>query len=102
MEMKIGIHPLMNCSIGHEELEFRLLNIGDVMFNHSVNIGGSDELKKIIRERLDFLFNHDICAYFGHDATEEVENCINELAKGNDACVCGERFWWDLEEVVFI
>jgi hypothetical protein len=34
--------------------------------------------------------------------TEETENCINELAKGNDAKILGEMFWWNGEEVVFM
>lgn len=99
MAKVIQIYPLMNYSSGYEE--YRLMSVSSKIYEKSVDEGGSKQMKELLEERLDDLFNNDIESYFDVDVTEELENCINELAKGNDANIQGERFWWgDVEDVV--
>lgn len=87
----------MNYSAG----DYRLMNVSSEIYDESVEQGGSEQMKELLEERLDDLFNNDIESYFEEDVTEELENCISELAKGNDASIKGERFWWgDIEDVV--
>ena len=90
----IQIYPLMNYSSGYEN--YRLMNVSMEIVD-----GGGEKLKELLKKRLDDLFNNDINAYFDVDVTQEFENCIEELAKRNDANIQGERFWWgDIEDVV--
>jgi hypothetical protein len=88
----IKVYPLINYSCGYEE--FRLMNVSEEIYNKSIECGGSDELKQIIRERLENLFAGGLNEYFDEDVTGEVEECINELAKGHDSAIKGEQFWW--------
>lgn len=96
---------LMNCSSGERD-EYRLMNVTADVLSKSKEAGGSEAMKELLRKRLDELFNGDIEEYFGEDhvtgepnvTQEDVEDCINRLAKGDSACIFGEDFWWSDEE----
>lgn len=98
---------LYNCS-SDENDEYRLLNVTADVLNKSKSEGGSEEMKALLRKRLDELFNEDIVEYFGTDplgedyvTQEDVDACIDALAKGNTSCIMGEDFYWgDVEDLI--
>jgi len=107
-EKGIFIVPLYNCS-SDEEDEYRLLNVTKDLLDKSMSEGGSEEMKALLSKRLDELFNEDIVEYFGTDPVtgednvtqEDVDACIDALAKGDSSCIMGEDFYWgDVEDLI--
>jgi len=99
---KIMFVTLFNSALNDKD-EYRLMNIAETDLKGSVAIGGSEELKALIRERFEDLFNGDILEYFDSvDVTDEdVDYCINELAIGHASNIAGEDFYWgDAEELI--
>ena len=105
---RIFIVTLYNCS-SDENDEYRLLNVTADLLNKSKSEGGSEEMKALLRKRLDELFNEDIVEYFGTDPVtgednvtqEDVDACVAELAKGDTSCIMGEDFYWgDVEDLI--
>ena len=105
---RIFIVTLYNCS-SDEKDEYRLLNVTADLLKKSKSEGGSEEMKALLRKRLDELFNEDIVEYFGTDplgedyvTQEDVDACVAELAKGNSSCIMGEDFYWGDEEDLIV
>ena len=101
---KIQIVTLMNQSLDENE-QCRVINVSKVVLDESVAAKGSSEMKELLRECITELFNGDILDYFNdYDdevSQEDVDYCINELAKGHASNIAGEDFWWgDAEDLV--
>jgi len=101
---KMEIVTLFNSTLNDKD-EYRLMNIGYADLKASKEVGGSEELKALIRERIEDLFNGDILDYFKDcrmEVTEgDIDYCIDELAKGHASNIAGEDFYWgDMEEVI--
>lgn len=99
---KMEIVTLFNSTMNDKD-EYRLMNIGYADLKASKEVGGSEELKALIRERIEELFNGDILEYFDSvDVTDEdVDYCIKELAIGHASNIAGEDFYWgDAEELI--
>jgi len=105
MAKKIKMVTLFNSALDERD-EYRMVNVTTEVLNKSKEEGGSEAMKELVRNRLDELFNGDIEEYFGEDhvtgepnvTQEDVEDCINRLAKGDSAYIFGEDFWWSDEE----
>lgn len=104
---KTTIVTLINCS-SDERDEYRLISVTTDVLNKSKADGGSEAMKKLLRERLNGLFGN-IEEYFGEDyvtgeanvTREDVDDCIDRLAKGEAASIMCEDFWWcDEEELI--
>lgn len=102
---KMEIVTLFNSALGDKE-EYRVMVIGSADLNVSKQVGGSEELKKLLREKINDLFNGDILGCF-EDSREsvtedDVDYCINELAIGHESNIAGEDFYWgETEEVIY-
>jgi ADP-ribosylglycohydrolase len=91
---EIFFATLMNHS-GDNSEEYRLMNVSIDILNN----GKDEDVKELIRERIDDFFNNDIESYFDKDnLSEEVEKCINDLASGKEGSIQGEYFWWGYTE----
>ncbi len=101
---KMEFVTLFNSALNDNE-EFRVMNIGSADLNASTQAGGSEELKKLLRERISNFFNGDILGYFSDSresvTEDDVDYCINELAIGHASNIAGEDFYWgETEEVI--
>ena len=101
MKLKeIFIYPLVNRS-GDNGEDYELCHYESSIIDDSKECGGSEEMKELLRERIDDLFNNDIEDYIDGVTDEDVEKCINDLAMGKDSNIKGEFFWWgDIKSVI--
>lgn len=102
---KMEIVTLFNSTLGDKE-EYRVVVIGSADLNASKQVGGSEELKKLLREKITDLFNSDIVDYFKDSresvTEDDVDYCINELAIGHESNIANEDFYWgETEEVIY-
>ena len=98
------IVTLFNSTLGDKE-EYRVMVIGSADLNASKQVGGSEELKELLRERINDLFNGDILGYFDDSresvTKDDVDYCINELAIGHESNIADEDFYWgETEDVI--
>ena len=98
---KIMIVTLFNSSLNDKD-EYRLMNVNKVVLDESIAANGSKEMKELLRQRIEELFNGDILEYFSDSNMEvtegDVDYCIDELAKGHASNIAGEDFYWGDEE----
>ncbi len=102
MAKKIKMVTLFNCAL-NERGEYRMVNVNEELLTRSKAEGGSDAMKKLVRKAIKDLLNGDILDCFdGQDVTrQDVDYCIDELAKGHASNIAGEAFYWgDTEEIV--
>jgi len=102
MAKKIKMVTLFNSALDERD-EYRMVNVNEELLTRSKAEGGSDAMKKLVRKAIKDLFNGDILDYFdGQDVTrQDVDYCIDELAKGHASNIAGEDFYWgDAEEMV--
>ena len=102
---KMEIVTLFNSTLDDKE-EYRVMIIGSADLNASKQVGGSEELKELLREKINDLFNGDILGYFKDSrelvTEDDVDYCINELAIGHASNIAGEDFYWgETEEVMY-
>lgn len=99
---KIKFVTLLNQSMDERE-QNKVLSIGLADLDGSKMMGGSKELKDLIRQGIDDLFAGDLLDYLEEMevSVEDYDHCIDELSIGNASNVAGESFWWsDAEELI--
>lgn len=88
--MKKIVVSILKNTAQNEHNEYDVLSVSNDVLNESIAGKGTDELKALLKKTIIEFINDDDWK----PSDEEVDYCIDELAKGHANNIGAEDFWW--------